>query len=142
MVRVSRRISAKSSFAEPLAVEADLELLGRGVDDQRRLLEIGLGVPVDLFVREQRPLRRAAGRIADSSRVVADDEDTLVALGLEGRHPLKRDRVADVHVGRGDVDAELHPQGASLLEFPLELACRQDVHRVPSQLRNTHRSGL
>ncbi len=43
-------------------------------------------------------------------------------------HPLERNRVADVHVGRRDVDAELDAQRPAERELALELALREDVH--------------
>src|SRR6185312_16624090 len=66
---------------EPLAVEADLRLLG--VDDLRGLLEVPLRVRVDLLVREHRPFGRPARGIADPAGVVADDQDTRVTRALE-----------------------------------------------------------
>ena len=110
IVRVSRTTSAKSSSAEPLAVQAHLGFSGLGSTICARLLEVGLRVRVDLLVGEDRALARAARRVADPRRVVADDEDADVPGPLERGHALERDRVTDVDVGRGDVDPELHPQ--------------------------------
>ncbi len=53
---------------------------------------------------------------------------------LKGAHPLERDRVADVDLGRGDVDAELDPQRPTLGELPVELALGKDVDGVPSEV--------
>ena len=119
---------------EPLAVEAHLETGGISVDHERCLLEVPLRVAVDLLVGEHRALGRPPGRIADSRRVVADDEHPDVTRVLEGPHPLERDRVADVHVGRGDVDAELDAQCPAERELALELALREDVHRVAGEV--------
>ena len=124
-VRVSRTTSAKLSFDEPLAVVAQLRPLG--IEDQERLLEIAAGVGVDLLVGEDRALGRAARRVADPGRVVADDQDADVPRVLERAHPLQRDRSADVDVGRGDVDAELHPQRPPERELLLEAALREQV---------------
>jgi hypothetical protein len=57
-----------------------------------------------------------------------------VARILEGAHPLERDRMADVDLGRGDVDAELDPQRPTLRELALELALGKDVDGVPHEI--------
>jgi hypothetical protein len=105
-----------------------------GIQHDHRLLEVRLRVGVDLRVREDRAFGRAAGRVADPGRVVADDQDADVPLVLEGPHPLQRDRAADVDVGRGDVDAELHPQRPAELQLRLEPALWQHVDGVSCQL--------
>ncbi len=53
---------------------------------------------------------------------------------LEGRHALERDRVADVDVRSGDVDAELHPQRAPGGELPLELPFGQYIDGVAREV--------
>jgi len=50
-----------------------------------------------------------------------------VALVLEPAHELERDRAADVDVGRGDVDPELHAQRPAELQLSFQAALRQDV---------------
>ncbi len=119
---------------QPLAVVPHLEELGIVAEDGLRLLEVELRVPVDLLVGEDRPLGRAARRVADARRVVADDEDGRVALVLEGAHSLKRDAATDVDVGRRDVDPELDAQRTPERELLLELSLREDVDGVPGQL--------
>ena len=42
--------------------------------------------------------------------------------------PVEHDGEAEVDVGRGRVDAELHAERPAFLQLPLELALRQDVH--------------
>ena len=71
----------------------------RRVEDQERLVEVALGVLVDLLVGEDRPLGGASRRVADPRRVVADDENAGVPLVLECAHPLQRDSATDVDVG-------------------------------------------
>ena len=122
--------------AEPLAVEANLGLLG--VDDREGLLDVGLGVGVDLLRRQDRPLCGAAGRVADPGRVVADDEDADVAGVLEGAHPLQRNPAADVEVGGRDVDAELDAQRTPELQLLLEPALGQDVDGVAGEILDAH----
>ena len=125
-------------LAEPLAVEPDLRPFR--VDDRRRLLEVALRVAIDLLAGEHRPLDRAARRIADACRVVADDEHADVSLALEGGHSLQRNAVAEGDVGCRHIDAELHAQRAAECELRLETAFRQHVHGVLRELRKTHRA--
>ena len=127
-----------AQLREPLAVVAHFG--ARGVEDHHCLLEIRLGVGVDLVVRQHRALARTARGIADSRRVVADDQDACVPLVLEGAHALQRDRPADVDVRRGDVDPELDAQRLAVRELPLELPGGQDVDGVTSQLGDAHGS--
>ena len=82
--------------------------------------------------------RRAARRIADPGRVVADDEDADVPFVLEGAHALERDAASDVDVGRGDVDAELDAERSAERELRLERTGGQNVHGVPRELGDAH----
>jgi hypothetical protein len=68
-------------LAEPLAVATHFGLLR--IEDLVGLLEIGLGVLLDLLLGKDRTRLGLAGRIADARGVVADDEDGLVAELLE-----------------------------------------------------------
>ena len=94
---------------EPLAVAADL---GRG----RRSSTLNacswkvaafasISSPVEHRARAER-----AGGVAHAGGEVADDQDHEVAGVLELAQLLQHDHVAEVDVGRGRVDAELHPQ--------------------------------
>src|SRR5687768_18405579 len=62
-----------------------------------------------------------------------------MALILECAHPLKRDRVTDVHVRCRDVDAELHPERPAKRELLLETALGKDVDGVTGELGDRHR---
>ena len=137
-VRQRRTTSAYESFDEPLAVVPHLRSVA--VEHDHRLLEVRLRVRVDLLVGEDRPLGRAAGRVADAGRVVADDQHADVPGVLERAHALQRDRAADVDVGRRDVDAELDPQRPAELQLRLETALGQHVDRVPREV-GEHRGG-
>ena len=101
-------------LAEPLAVAADLGLLG--VEDLEGLLEVGLGVLLDLLLGEDGARLGLAGGVADARGVVADDEDGLVAELLELAELVEDDHVAEGQVGSGRVDAELHAQGLAGFE--------------------------
>ena len=99
-------------LAEPVGVAPQLGLVG--IENLERLLDVGLGVRVDLLERERRPRGVAARRVADERREVADDEHDRVAEVLELPQLAQRHRVAEVQVGRGRVDAELDAQRCAL----------------------------
>ena len=61
----------------------------------------------DLVPGERLARLRAAGGIADHPGEVADDDDDLVAEVLEVAQLLEHDRVSQVQVGRGRVEAQL-----------------------------------
>ena len=62
---------------------------------------------------------------------------------LKGGHALEGDRVPDVDVGRGRVDAELDPQRSSLRKLALELSLGKNVDRVADQfLDDGHRRSI
>ena len=82
------------------------------VEHQERLLLEGLGVGVDLLAGELGPGGRAAAGVPHARGVVADDQDHRVAAVLKLPQLAQHDGVAEVDVGRGRVDAELHPQRA------------------------------
>jgi hypothetical protein len=100
--------AARAERVAPLGVAADLRLLR--VQDQRGLLEVGLGVGLDLLTGQRRPRGVAAGRIADQRGEVANQEDHLVAQVLELPHLVEHDGVAQVQVGCGRVQAQLDLQ--------------------------------
>ena len=77
----------------------------------QRVVEVPLGVRVDLGGVDHRPLLGAPGRVADPCCVVPDDQDADVAGVLKGTHPLERDAVAERDVRRGDVDPSLTRNG-------------------------------
>jgi hypothetical protein len=101
-------------LAEPLAVAADFGLLG--VEDLVGLLEVGLGVLLDLLLGKDRARLGLAGGVSDAGGVVADDEDGLVTELLELAELLEDDHVAEGQVRAGRVDAELHAQGLAGLQ--------------------------
>ena len=117
---------------QPLRVAADLQPLVVG-EHLGRLVEVGLRRARRSPRREHRPGGRAPGRVADARRVVADDQDDGVPEVLELAELLQHDRVAEVQVRRGGVQAELDPQrpalGQALLERPFGRAPRRRCGR-------------
>ena len=74
----------------------------------------------DLLARHRRTRDVAAGRIADQAGHIADQEDDGVAQVLKMLHLAQQDRVAQVQVGRGGVEAGLDAKGATFGSGGLE----------------------
>ena len=55
--------------------------------------------------RQRRSRRVLARRVADHAREIADQEYDLVAQFLELAHLINKDRVTDMQIGRGRVEA-------------------------------------
>ena len=117
---------------QPLRVAADLQPLVVG-EHLGRLVEVGLGVLVDLRRREHRPGRRAPRRITDPRRVVADDQHDGVPEVLELAQLLQDHRVAEVEVLRGGVQTELDPERSALRQTLLEQPVRAHIYRVAGE---------
>ncbi len=106
---------------------------------------VGPGIGLDLLVGERRAGRVAAGGVADHAGEIADQELHPVTEVLELPQLVDDHRVAEVQVGGGRIEAELHPEGASGLQLPDEVLLDQqfltaafdrgqlmvDVHRIP-----------
>ncbi|CAM2144483.1 hypothetical protein PT2222_160058 [Paraburkholderia tropica] len=140
--RVARRELDHAVGAErhrPFAVVADFGLFA--VEHERGLLEIRLGVRLDLLARERRTRGVAARRVADQRGEVADQEDHGMAEILQLAHLVEHDRVADVDVGRGRIEAELDAQrlagGRAFRELLLEFFFDQQF--VDTALRDGER---
>ena len=106
---------------QPLAVAAHLQP-ARGLEiEQGELLglalaelgQVGAGVDLHRLGRELHPGGALAGGITNAGGEIADDQHRRVAGVLEGPQFAEQDRVAQVDVGAGGIDAELHPQGAA-----------------------------
>ena len=88
-----------------------------GVEHLHGLLDIGLGVGLDLLLGERRAGGVAAGRVADERGAVADDERHAVAEILELAQLAQGHRMAQMDIGGRRVDAELHVQRHAALEL-------------------------
>ena len=92
------------------------------------LFEIGFGVDLNLFRRQRRTGRIAAGRIANGGRKVTDQEDHRVAEILQLTKLIEHHRVTDVNVGSRGIQTELATQlgagrlgaGQLLLQFAFD----------------------
>ena len=92
----------------PLGVVTNLRL--GSVEDQARLGLIGLSVGLDLLAGQRRPGGVAARRVADHGREVADQENDRVAEVLKLAQLVQYDRMAEMNVGRGRIEAQFDPQ--------------------------------
>ena len=81
----------------------------------------------DLVLGEPGPGGRSARRVADLGGEVADDQHRDVAEVLELAQLAEHDREAEVNVGGGGIDAELHPQGRASFELAAELGLADEV---------------
>jgi hypothetical protein len=135
--RAREREELLRAHVEPFPVAPDLEPVRVVVEDGERLLLVCARVRVDVGARERWPRARTAARVADARGVVPDDEDDPVTEVLELPQLLQDDRVAEVDVGGGRVEAELDAQRSpcpsGLLEARGKGSHRQGVRGVPRQ---------
>jgi hypothetical protein len=111
--RAQQREQLDHRHVQPLAVAPHLQQLGIGVEDLQRLLLEGGGVGVDLRLAEHRAQARAPRGVPHARGVVADDQHDTVTGVLELAQLAQHDRVTEVDVRRGRIDAELHAQLAA-----------------------------
>ena len=95
---------------EPLGVPPHLEALLSRWRIAAHLLEVRRRVGVDLVLRQAGVGSPTCPRVADRRGEVADDQHRRVPGVLELPQLAQHDREAQVDVGRGRVDAELHPE--------------------------------
>ena len=95
-------------FAEPFAVVADLGYFA--VEDFEDLLEIRLGIGVDLLARQRRARFGYARGIANHRGEIANQKDGGVAQILKMFQLAQHDGVAEVEIGGRGVHAEIHAQ--------------------------------
>ena len=113
---------------QPFGVVAQGGLLG--IEDLEGLVDVGLGVRLDLFGGELRARGVAAGRVADERGAVADDERDAVAEVLELAELAQRHGMPEVDVGGRGVDAQLDIEGLAALELLEQRAFRHDLRRA------------
>ena len=79
---------------------------------------------IDLLGGQRRPGGGPTRRVADPGGEVPDDEHRDVAEVLELAQLAQHDREPEMDVGRGRVDAELHPQRPAGLELRVAAPAR------------------
>ena len=100
---------------QPFGVVAQRGLFG--IEDFERLVDVGLGVRLDLFGRELRTRGVAARRVADERGAVADDERDAMAEVLELAELAQRHGMAQVDVGSRGIHAQLDVERLAALEL-------------------------
>jgi hypothetical protein len=110
----------------PLGVPPDLEHRGVRAQHQGHLFEERRRVGVDLLRREDRPGLGAAGRVTDARGQVAEQEHDLMAEVLQLPHHPQVDRVPEMKVRCGAVDAVLDPQGPAGLQPVAQIVLADD----------------
>ena len=98
----------RTQWNAPLAVVANFGF--GGVEHQRGLLVIRLGVHLDLLRCERRTRAVAARRIANQTGEVTNQENHLMPQVLQLAHFVEHHGVADVNVGRCRVQAQFDAQ--------------------------------
>ena len=125
--------------AQPAGIEVDHGLVA--IEDREDLRFVGLGVGRDFIDRQRRTRLGSAGRIANHSREVADDEDDAMPEILKVLHLANEHGVTEVQVRSGRVETHLHRQrrgcGHRALEFGAQLCPRERCPRTPSSGRQT-----
>ena len=97
------------------------------VQDQERLVGVGLRVGLDLLARERGAGDVAAGGVADHAGEIADHEHDVVAEILQLPQLVELDRVPEVEVGTGRIEAFLDSQGRAAGELGGELGLDQQL---------------
>ena len=100
---------------DPLGVVAQDGLLR--VEHLEGLVDVGLGILLDLLAGKLRARRVAAGRIADERGAVADDEGHLMPQILELAQLAQGHRVTQMDIGGRRIDPKLHVQRHAALEL-------------------------
>src|SRR5208337_3509241 len=107
---------------EPAAVEVHHGFFLAENFENLRL--VGLGILRNLLLRQRRPGRRAARRIADHSGEISDEEDDRVSEVLKMFQLAQQNRVPEVQIGRGRIEARFHPQRLARSERAFELGAQ------------------
>ncbi len=121
--------------AEPFAVVAHLGALP--VEDLVNLIEVGFRVGAHLLARERRTRFGLARGVANHRREIANEKNSGVAFLLEVLELAQHDRMAEVQIRRGGIDAEFHAQGfaggARALDLRAQLLLADDFVGAAAQ---------
>ena len=110
---------------DPVGVVDDLRFLG--VQDLHSLGDVGFGVGLHLLLGKLRTGGVLARRVADERRAVADDKRDVVAQVLELAHLAQRDRMAQMQIRAGRIDAQLDVERLAALELLKQAAFGHDL---------------
>ena len=116
------------------------------VDDPADLTKVVAGVLLDLRPAQRGPGLVAARGVAHQGGVVADDDDGRMPQVLKLAELAQGDRVAEVDIDPGRVDAILDAQGDACrlgtFQFPDELLAGDDLLDPPVEDRNWNATPL
>ena len=88
-----------------------------GIKYLKGLVNVSLGIFLDLFTRKLRARGVTAGRVADKSGSVADDKGNLMTQILELAQLAQRNSVAKMDIGSRRVYTQLDVQRLTALKF-------------------------
>ena len=111
---------------QPIAVVSDGR--PRGIEHLHSLLDVRLGVCLDLLLSEWRARAVATRGITDEGSAVAYDECDRMSQILELTHLSQGHRMAKVQVRRGGIHTQLDVEGPPLRKLPFELLLGHDLH--------------
>ena len=98
----------ETHLSKPIAIENSFG--SRRIENLKCLLAIGCGVRHHFFARQLRARGRTPTRVPDHPGEIADDKNSLMTEILKLPQLSEDDRVAEVNVGTGWIDAELDAQ--------------------------------
>ena len=111
-------------LAEPFGIEAHLGAFA--IEHLEHLFGIGLRIGLDVGARERLARHVLAGRIADHSGEVADQENHLMTEILELAHLVEQHGMAEVQIRRGRIEAGLDAQRPAQPEARLQILTLDD----------------
>ena len=103
------------------------------VEDFENLLPIGRGVFCNLFGRHRLARDIFAGRVADQSGEVANQENDRMTLLLKLAHFVQEHGVPEMQVGSGRVKSDLDPQFPAISQSLDQLLAQQNLFRAAAQ---------
>jgi len=106
------------------------------VENFKYLIFVSLGILGNFGVSQLLARFGFAGSVADHSGEIADEKHDVVPQVLELAHLVQHDRVAQVQVGRGRVEAELDPQWHAVASDRASLASQSASGNSSSQPRS------
>ena len=131
-------------FPQPFAVVAHLRLLA--IENFVDLLQISLGVRVDLFLAERRPGLRLSGGVTNHRGKIPDHEDRRMPHVLKMFQLAQHHRVAKMNIRRRRVHAQVHAQRFAglhgICELLLQFFFRNDFRHTFPQIGELFLNGL
>ena len=105
----------------------------RSVQHQEYLVEIGLGVRIDLFASQDGARLRATAGVPNQRCEIPNDQDDDMTVVLERPQRVKDDQVPNVKIGGGGIKSELDPNLVAAIQSRAEVIRNVDLHRPLAQ---------